>query len=92
MFRYVRNLCQKFRNCLCEKRLIGKLVLESEDEILNTTETSLDDKKETCEKSNRLIDTVSLIVICMLLLAVVSIACYYYYTRYWKKQYNLLSY
>ena len=37
-------------NCSCEKRLIGKLVLECEDEILNTTETSLDDKKETYKK------------------------------------------
>ena len=27
-----------------EKRLIAKLSLECEDEILNTTETSLDDK------------------------------------------------
>ena len=33
------------RNCSCEKRLFGKLVLVCEDEMLNTTETSLDDKK-----------------------------------------------
>ena len=33
------------RNCSCEKRLLGKLVLVCEDEMLNTTETSLDDKK-----------------------------------------------
>ena len=31
-------------NCSCEKRLIGKLDLACEDEILNTTETSLDEK------------------------------------------------
>ena len=33
------------KNCSCEKRLIGKLVLACEGEISNTTETSLDDKK-----------------------------------------------
>ena len=27
------------KNCSCEKHLIGKLVLESENEILNATET-----------------------------------------------------
>ena len=31
--------------CFLEKHLTGKLVLECEDEILNTTETLLDDKK-----------------------------------------------
>ena len=35
------------KNCSCKKRLIGKLVLVCEDEILNITETSLDDKKVT---------------------------------------------
>ena len=34
-------------NCSCKKRLFGKLVLKREDEILNTTETSLVDKKVT---------------------------------------------
>ena len=38
------------RNCSCEKRLFGKLALACEDEILNTNETSFDDKKVTCEK------------------------------------------
>ena len=32
-------------NYLCEKCLFDKLVLACEDEILNTTETSYDDKK-----------------------------------------------
>ena len=32
-------------NFLCRERLISKLVLEGENEILNTTETSPDDKK-----------------------------------------------
>ena len=33
------------KNCSCKKFLIGKLVLERADEILETTETSFDDKK-----------------------------------------------
>ena len=45
-------------NCSFEKRLIGKLALEYEDEILNTTETSLDDKKVISGKSNCLIHTI----------------------------------
>ena len=40
----------EIKNCSCEKRLIGKLILECEDEILNATETSLDEKKETRKK------------------------------------------
>ena len=64
----------------CETRLIGKLVLRCEDEILNTTETSLDDKKVTC-KENCLIHTISLMIKVLLLLTVLSVACYYYYTR-----------
>ena len=35
----------EMKNCSWEKRLFGKLVLACEDEILNTTETSLDEKK-----------------------------------------------
>ena len=35
----------EIKNCFCKKRLFGKLVLACEDEILNTTETSRDDKK-----------------------------------------------
>ena len=37
---------------MCKERLLGKLVLTYEDEILNKTETSLDNKKITCEKNN----------------------------------------
>ena len=33
------------KSCTCRKRLFGKLALACEDEILNTIETSLDDKK-----------------------------------------------
>ena len=63
------------RNCSCEKCLIGKLVLEFEDEILNTTETSLDDKESNMRKNNCLIHTTSLVIISLLLLLVVSIGC-----------------
>ena len=36
------------KNCSCKKRLISKLVLECEDEILNTSETLLTHKKAAC--------------------------------------------
>ena len=71
-----------FKNCSCEKRLIDNLVLECEDEILNST----NDKKVRCRKNNCLIHTVSLVVICTLLLVVVFIGCYYYYIRDWIKK------
>ena len=57
------------KNCSCEKRLIGKLVLEYEDEILNTTEILLNDKKVACAKSYCPIHTISFVVICLLLWA-----------------------
>ena len=38
------------KNCSCKKRLIGKLLLECEDEILNTTENLLNDKKQHVQK------------------------------------------
>ena len=74
-----------------KKCLIGKLVLACEDEILNTTQTSLDDKKVTREENNCLIRTISLIIICLLLLTV-SIAWYYYYTRNWVNKEYKISY
>ena len=46
-----------------KKFLIGKLVLERADEILETIETSFDDKKATYEKNYCLIHTISLLVI-----------------------------
>ena len=70
---------------MCKKRLIGKLVLECEDEMSNTNETLLDDKKETCEKNIFIIQTVSLVIVCLLLVIIISISCYYYYTRNWIK-------
>ena len=79
------------KNCSCGKRLIGKLVLSCEDEILNTTENSLDNEKVTCAKNNYIIHKISLVIICFLLLVVISVSCYYYYTRDWiKKEYSLL--
>ena len=45
----------------------GKLVFAYEDEILNTTQTLLVDKKITCDKNNCLIHTVSLVIICLYL-------------------------
>ena len=50
-----------------------KLVLACEDKILNTTETSLDDKKVTQEKNNCLIHTVSSVIRCLLLLVFITI-------------------
>ena len=38
------------KNRSCEKRLFCKLALACKDEILNTTETSLDDKKKKKKK------------------------------------------
>ena len=54
-----------FKNCSCEKHLVGKLVLRCEDEILNITEILLNDKKVTCEKSNCFIHTISSIMLCL---------------------------
>ena len=67
------------------------MVLACEDEILNTTEISLDDLKVICEKINCLIRTISLAIICLFLLVVVFISCYYYYTEHQSKQKHLLS-
>ena len=73
---------QIFRYCSCWKRLIGKLVLVCEDEILNTTKTSLDDKEVICEKSNYLIHTILMVIICLLLV----INLHYYYAGDWIKK------
>ena len=47
------------KNCSSQKRLISKVVLECEIEILNTTKTSLYDNKVTSEKTIFLIYTIS---------------------------------
>ena len=68
-------------HCLCKKHLIGKLVLECEDEILNTSEASLEDKKVTCEKNNCLIYTISLVIIVFLSLVFICVSCFLLYIR-----------
>ena len=45
------------KNCSCEKRLLDKSLLTYENNILNTIENSLLDKKVRCEKNNFLIHT-----------------------------------
>ena len=80
------------KNCFWEKRLFGKLVLECEDEILNTTETWLEDKNLSCEKNNCLIHTISLVIICFLLLVVASIGCCSDETWDWSKKEHVVSY
>ena len=75
-----------FKNCSCEKGLLNKLLLICKDEILNTTETSLDNKLVVW-RNNRFIHTILLVITCSLLLVIVSIGCYYFYKRYWKKVY-----
>ena len=79
------------KNCSCEKRLIGKLVLECEDERLNTTKTLYNDKKVASAKINYLIHTVSLVIICLLLLFAICVSCSFYYTKYRPKQKHLLT-
>ena len=38
------------KNCSCEERQVGKLVLECKDEMFKTPETLLNDKKKTRKK------------------------------------------
>ena len=49
--------------------------------VMSTVPINSYHKKITREKSNFLIHTISLVVICLLLLAVISISCCYYYKR-----------
>ena len=72
------------KNWSWEKCLIGKQVLEYGDEILNATETSLNDKKVAFEKS--LIYTILFVIICLLLLAATCFSCHFYYKNYRSKQ------
>ena len=66
--------------------MIHKLVLESEDEILNKLDTtSVTDKNATC-KNNCLIYIILLIIMSLVLLTNVSVMFCYYYTRYWLKR------
>ena len=61
-----------------QKCLIGKLILECEDEILNRTENLFNDKKATYSKSNCLLYTISLIAIWLLFLVVICVSCYFF--------------
>ena len=70
------------KKCLCKKRLFGKLVLECEDETLNTTENLLNDKRVAFTKSDCFSHNISLIIMCLLLLVVI---CYFYCTKYRSK-------
>ena len=74
--------CLDIINCSYEKHLIGKLVLACEGEILNTTETLLNDKKVAYSKSDCRFYTISLVIICVLLLVIICVSCYIYYTKY----------
>ena len=65
------------KNCSCKKRLFRKLVLECEDEKLNTIDTNKNYKKANCKKSNCLIHRISLIIIYLLLLVVICVTCYF---------------
>ena len=73
IFRYL-----DIKNCSCKKHLLDKLVLLCENEILNTTEASVDDKKVTYI-------IICLIIICFLLLVVVFISCNICHTKHWTK-------
>ena len=46
------------KSCSCEKNLFDKLILTCEDEILSTTETSLDNKIAICENNCALLTLV----------------------------------
>ena len=75
------------------KHLIDKLILECEDEILNTTETLHSDWKRACAKRNCLIHTISLVIICLLLLAFIfCVSGNFCYTEYRSKQNHLFSF
>ena len=55
MLNSIKNCCKideylDIKYCLCEKYLLEILVLVCEDEMVNTTKTSLNDKKATCKK------------------------------------------
>ena len=67
------------KNCSCEKNLIGKLLLECEEEILNSTRTLRNDKQHV---QKDIIDTFSSAIICFLLLVVICVSCYFYYAKY----------
>ena len=72
-------------NCKIRKRMLDRLVLEFEDEILNTADASFDGKKVMC-KNNSLVHFILLIVMPLLLLVDVYINCICCYMRHWIKK------
>ena len=75
-----------YGNCKCKRKLIDKLVLEYEDEILNAIGLNTTNTISITDK-NLLIYIILLVIMCLILLATVSISCYYYcYTRYLLKK------
>ena len=82
----------KIKNSSCQKRLIGILVWECKDEVLNTMETLLNDKKVAYAKSNYFIYTILLEITYLLLSVAICVSCYFYYTKYQPKQKYLLPF
>ena len=72
-------------NCSLERNLFGKLVLECENQMSNTTETLLNERKVICEKSKCLPHAISLTIMGLLLLVVICVSCYFYYIKYRSK-------
>ena len=66
-------------------RLICKLLLGFEDEVLNATETLLYDKKVSCTKIDCLIHTILLVITCLLLSVIICVICYVCYKIYQPK-------
>ena len=46
--------------------------------MLITIETLLNDKEVACAKSNCIIHTILLVIICLFLLVVICVSCFYY--------------
>ena len=58
--------------------LVSKLALECEDEIFYRTGTLLNGNTLTYAKSDCLIRTIWLLIICFCLLVVIYVSCYFY--------------
>ena len=92
MIKHVKLVSIQIFKLFMKKNLFDKLVLACKDEILNTTKTSIVDKKATYEKYNFLISLISLVIVCFLLLLVISFSCYHYYAKHQLKNKYLLLY
>ena len=76
---------QDTKSCSSKKRLIDRLVLAREVEILTRTKIWLGDEKVTWDKIDFLFHNILLMIICLILIVAISISCYYYYTGDWIK-------